>query len=107
MNNGDLPLNNVEPDEIRRALDASGIQWRVIIVSACYAGTFIEPLKTDHTLVITAADAEHTSFGCADDRELTYFGEAFLRDALPRASSLGEAFQTASKAIREQEREEN
>ncbi len=89
VNNGDLPLNNMAPDDVRRALDASGIEWRVIIVSACYAGTFIDPLKTDRTLVITAADAEHTSFGCADDRDLTYFGEAFLRDALPKAELPG------------------
>ena len=104
--NGDLPLNDIKPDHLRRALDASGIQWRVIIVSACYAGTFIKPLQTDRTLVITAADKDHTSFGCADDRDLTYFGEAFLRDALPKSSSLVEAFGTARKAIRAREKEE-
>lgn len=104
--NGSLPLNDIKPDHLRRALDAAGIQWRVIIVSACYAGTFIKPLQTDHTLIITAADAEHTSFGCADDRDLTYFGEAFLRDALPTSGSLVDAFEIARKAIRAREREE-
>ena len=27
------------------ALDESGIRWRVIIISACYAGGFVEPLR--------------------------------------------------------------
>ena len=106
VQNGILPLNDVGPDEVQRALDASGIKWRIIIVSACYAGVFIEPLKSDDTLVITAADPDHNSFGCADDRDLTYFGEEFLRDALPVAPSLEEAFQTARVEIERRERAE-
>jgi len=106
VQNGGFPLSDIEPEPLRRALDASRIQWRIVIVSACYAGIFVEPLKDDHTLVITAADAEHTSFGCADDRDLTYFGEAFLRDALPKATSLEQAFKTARAAIRAREKEE-
>jgi len=106
VQNGSLPLNFIEPDQVRRALDAAGIKWRIVIVSACYAGTFIEPLETENTLVMTASDSQHTSFGCADDRDLTYFGEAFLRDALPKAGSLVEAFQAARKDIRQRERAE-
>lgn len=99
VGNGSLPLVDLQPEDLRNALDDSGITWRVVIVSACYAGVFIDPLKSDNTLVITAADARHTSFGCADDRDLTYFGEAFLRDALPGAPSLEAAFAKARKLI--------
>jgi hypothetical protein len=107
VRNGILPLTQqLPPEDLRDALDATGIKWRIVIVSACYAGVFLEPLKSDTTLVITAADAEHNSFGCADDRDLTYFGEAFLRDALPKASSLEAAFQTARVAIEQRERAE-
>jgi hypothetical protein len=107
VENGVLPLNAVGPEQVLRALDASGIKWRIVIVSACYAGVFIEPLQSDTTLVITAADPGHNSFGCADDRDLTYFGEAFLRDALPRSASLEEAFQQARVEIERRERVEN
>jgi hypothetical protein len=106
VDNGRLPLNDVDPEAVQRAFEASGIQWRIVIVSACYAGVFIEPLKNANTMVITAADADNTSFGCADDRDLTYFGEAFLRDALPKAESLETAFDTARQAIRKRERAE-
>jgi hypothetical protein len=81
--NGKLPLLQLGPAELRQALDEAGIKWRVIVVSACYSGVFIEPLQTDATLIATASDSEHTSFGCDDDRDLTWFGEAFLKDAVP------------------------
>ncbi|HEY0801166.1 MAG TPA: hypothetical protein VGD54_09995, partial [Steroidobacteraceae bacterium] len=43
--------------------------------------------------------ADRTSFGCSNDSDLTYFGEAFYRDALPEARSLREAFEKAKAAI--------
>jgi len=107
VHNGNLPLNDIEPEQVRRALDIAGIKWRVVIVSACYSGIFVEPLENDDTLVITAADADNTSFGCADDRDLTYFGEAFLRDALPKSTSLEAAFEAAREDIARREKAEN
>jgi hypothetical protein len=56
--------------------------------------------------VITAARADRSSFGCADDRDLTYFGEAFFRDALPDATSLRDAFEKAKAWIAKREQEE-
>jgi len=56
--------------------------------------------------VLTAAAADRTSFGCSDDRDLTYFGEAFYRDALPRASSLEQAFALTRTAIAAREQAE-
>jgi hypothetical protein len=106
VKNGGLPLVDLEPETVRSALDDAAIEWRVVIVSACYSGIFIEPLQSPNTLVITAADADHTSFGCADDRDLTYFGEAFLRDALPGAPSLEAAFEKAKALIAKRERAE-
>ena len=38
---------------------------KVVIISACYSGVFIPRLADADTLVITAADANHPSFGCA------------------------------------------
>jgi hypothetical protein len=87
-------------------LRESGIRWRVIVVSACYAGAFVEPLRNDNTIILTAAAADRTSFGCSDDNDLTYFGEAFYRDALPKATSLRAAFDTARAAILEREKQE-
>ncbi len=101
--NGSLPLLQLGPTELRQALDESGIKWRVLIVSACYSGVFLEPLETDSTLIATASDSEHSSFGCADDRDLTYFGEALLKDSVPTTASLEEAFKKAADLIQHRE----
>jgi hypothetical protein len=105
--NGSLPLMQLSPIELRHALDESGIKWRVVVVSACYSGVFLEALKGDGTLVITAADADHSSFGCDDDRDLTYFGEAFLKDSLPTSRTLEEAFRKAAALIAQREASEH
>jgi hypothetical protein len=105
--NGTLPLLQLNPVDLRHALDESGIKWRVIVVSACYSGVFVDALKGDSTLVITAADANHSSFGCDDDRDLTYFGEAFLKDSIPTTRTLEEAFRKAAKLIEQRETSEH
>jgi hypothetical protein len=106
VSNGSIPLRTLSGDALAAALRESGIRWRVIVISACYAGAFIEPLQDAHTIVITAAAADRTSFGCADDRDLTYFGEAFFRDSLPQAASLRAAFDSAKALIAEREKQE-
>jgi Peptidase C13 family len=103
VRNDSLPLAQIEPGDLRQALDDSGIRWRVVVVSACYAGVFLDALKTDTTALVTAADAAHSSFGCQEDRDLTWFGEAFLKDSLPNAASLAAAFTRAAKLISQRE----
>jgi len=106
VSNGSLPLSGLSGEQLEQALADSGIKWKVIVISACHAGAFIPALKDDHTIVIAAAAADRTSFGCSNDRDLTYFGEAFYRDALPQAKSLREAFETAKASIAQRERAE-
>jgi hypothetical protein len=105
--NSQLPLTDLSDEDLADALHESGIKWRVIIISACYAGGLIDRLRDPQTIVITAAAADRTSFGCSNDRDLTYFGEAFYRDALPGAGSLRGAFDTAKAAIAEREHREH
>jgi Peptidase C13 family len=107
VSNGSLPLLQLGPTELRQALDEAGIKWRVLIVSACYSGVFLEPLETDSTLIATASDSEHSSFGCADDRDLTYFGEALLKDSIPTTPTLEEAFKKAADLIQHRETAEH
>jgi hypothetical protein len=106
ITNGKMPEDALSPQDVRKILNESHIRWRVIIVSACYSGIFIPVLKNDATLIMTAADSRHSSFGCDDTRDLTYFGEALLRDALPRACSLNQAYNDMARIIRQRETEE-
>jgi hypothetical protein len=107
ISNGGLQLEQLSDEDLAAALKDSGIKRRIIVISACYAGAFIEPLQDPNTVVIAAAAPDKTSFGCSDDRDLTYFGEAFYRDALPHAKTLQQAFEQAKTAIAARERQEH
>jgi hypothetical protein len=107
VSNGGLQLEQLSDEDLAAALQDSGIKRRIIVISACYAGAFISPLKDPDTVVIAAAAPDRTSFGCSDDRDLTYFGEAFYRDALPLAKTLRDAFETAKAAIAAREQQEH
>ncbi len=90
--------------QLNEMLAESGIAWRVVVVSACYSGGFVDELAGERTAVIAAASADRKSFGCNDSRALTYFGEAFYRDALNAAGSLPQAFESARIALEKKER---
>ena len=101
-----LELAPLTPTALARMLQDSGIKWRVIVVSACYSGGFIEPLRDDNTIVITASSAERASFGCEGGRDFTYFGEAYFRDALAQTKSFTRAFELAKSIVTEREAKE-
>ena len=92
-------VTQLTPQEVAAALDREGIKNRVVIVSACYAGTFVPPLANDNTIVLTAADARSTSFGCAPERDWTYFGDAFFRQSVRPGRDLQRAFDNARVLI--------
>jgi len=100
---GTLALEGVGKEALRAMLDQSGIRWRVVVLSACYSGGFVPVLAGAHSIVLTAASADKVSFGCSDDNELTYFGEALFEHGLPGAASLRMAAERAARYVREKE----
>lgn len=96
-----LPFRTTDltPAAVAATLDHEGIQNRVVIVSACFSGIFVPPLQNDSTIVMTAADANHTSFGCAPENDWTYFGDAFFRQALAPGMDFQNAFERARALI--------
>jgi hypothetical protein len=90
----------VSPFELKVLLDSEGVKNRVVIVSACYSGIFVPPLANDDTIVLTAADARSSSFGCAAQREWTYFGDAFFHQGLQPGADFAKAFDHARSLIR-------
>src|SRR5208283_3297530 len=42
-----LELEALTPAGLKQMLDDAGIKWRIVVVSACYSGGFIDPLKDD------------------------------------------------------------
>ncbi|WP_255987770.1 C13 family peptidase [Chitinolyticbacter albus] len=99
----ELELAPITPQWLAETLKSAGIRWKLVAVSACYSGGYLKPLADPYSAVVTAADAKHTSFGCSDNEEYTYFGRAFIVDALGKEARLQPAFNAAKAAILKRE----
>jgi hypothetical protein len=71
----------IEPSQLAGMLKSLGIQNRLIILQACFAGQFVSALKDSNTIVVTAAAADRSSFGCGSGNDWTYFGDALINHA--------------------------
>ena len=100
-----MQVEPVTPQLLKQWLDAAGIRHRILSISACYSGSWIAPLATPDTLVMTAADADHTSYGCGRGSQLTYFGRAMYDENLRATFSFEEAHARARTVIERREQE--
>jgi hypothetical protein len=69
------------PAAFERALTAGcGSVPTVVVVSACHSGTFInDQTRKPNRIIMTAAAADRTSFGCGADDDYTYYDQCFLQ----------------------------
>lgn len=99
-----MDVEPVMPANLRQWLDDAGIRHRVVSISACYAGNWIGPLASEDTLVMTASDATHTSYGCGRKSALTFFGRAMYDEQLRSTTlSFEEAHAAARRIIQKRE----
>lgn len=92
-------VDPVMPADLRKWLDDAGIRYRVLSISACFAGNWIKPLSSDDTLVMTASDADHTSYGCGSKSDLTFFGRAMYDEQIRSTTLSFEAAHAAARKI--------
>jgi Peptidase C13 family len=98
-----VQLANLTPAMLKTMLDRSGIKNTVVVVSACHSGSFIPALASPTRMVIAAARADRTSFGCDDKRDWTYFGDAYFNKALREETSFKRAFARAKGLVEQWE----
>jgi hypothetical protein len=98
-----LPLDQIGADDLAEILSKHAFRWKVVIVSACYSGGFVAPLKNATTMVITASREDRSSFGCGTDSDITYFGKAFFSEGLNQSDSFTGAFGIAKNLVDEWE----
>lgn len=101
-----LALPPLGAEALGEMLKALPVRHKVVVISACFSGGFILPLKDSSTMVITAAEADKASFGCHDRATMTYFGEAFFKDALHQSDSFVAAFDRARDIVKGREAKE-
>jgi hypothetical protein len=96
-------LSSISAEAVSKLLAKAGIRRRIIIVSACYSGSWIPMLADDDTIILTASAEDRTSFGCDDSRNLTLFGEALLKGKSAQKRSLKDTFEAARTTIARRE----
>lgn len=99
-----LQPDEVTPQGLKAALERAGIRQRILSISACYSGSWVAPLADAASLVMTAADADHTSYGCGHLSPLTFFGRAMYDEQLRHETrSFTQAHAAAREVIRRRE----
>lgn len=94
-----LPLDQIGAEDLAGILSAYRFKWKVLVINACYSGGFVPPLRGPGTLVLTAARSDRSSFGCGSESDITYFGHAWLVDALNHTDNFVDAFKQARSEI--------
>ena len=94
-----FPINHLTPPRLAEILERSGIKNRVVIISACHSGSFIPALQHPTTVVLTAARADRASFGCDNESDWTFFGNALFNHGLRSTTSFTDAFALAKTLI--------
>jgi hypothetical protein len=92
------------PDELARALSRGcAAVPTVVIVSACYSGSFAAgKMVKPNRVILTAARGDRPSFGCQVRRTYNFFDECLL-GALPHAATWRALFDGAGRCVRRME----
>ncbi|WP_294059357.1 C13 family peptidase [Sphingomonas sp.] len=101
---GDEGYGLVSPARLAAIFDELGIRNRLLILSACYSGIFVPSLADAHSVVVTAAASDRTSFGCSAENDWTFFGDALVNHALRKPQPLEAAVREARGLIDDWER---
>lgn len=74
------PNARMEPGRMNGLISTwCGRRPTVVVVSACYSGGFMGALSRPNRMIITAARADRSSFGCSQDADYPYFDGCMIR----------------------------
>lgn len=77
--------NILKPADLDLLLDLTcSLRPTVVILSACFSGTFIPELEAENRLILTAASKDRSSFGCGVNERYPYFDDCLI-SVLPSA----------------------
>ena len=85
----------ITPPQLAAMLDHTGVKNRLIVLQACFSGQFIPALQGPRTVVATAASSMKSSFGCAAGNDWTFFGYAFVNQAMRQPDTFERQFRRA------------
>ena len=100
-----IGLEELTAPDFAEMLQESGLRNVIVVIAACYSGSFIDDLSAPDRLIITAAAADRLSFGCAAENEWTDFGRAYFDEAFRETGDFRLAFERAAETVAKREAE--
>lgn len=85
----------ITPPQLAAMLDHSGVKNRLVVLQACFSGQFVPVLQGPRTVIATAASSMKSSFGCAAGNDWTFFGYAFVNQAMRQPDTFERQFRRA------------
>jgi hypothetical protein len=97
----------LKPLQLKRMLNNScSDRPTVAVLSACFSGAFVRALAAPNRMILTAARADRTSFGCGQTDRYPYFDQCVL-SAWPTAGGFAELGRAAQACVAARERREH
>jgi peptidase C13-like protein len=89
----------ISPARLAGMLDELGFRNRLLMLQACFSGQFVPPLANSNTIIVTAAAADRSSFGCQAGNDWTFFGDALVNHAFRQPLPLDVQLRRATALI--------
>lgn len=96
---GDTGYGVLSPARLKSVFEELGIKRRILFLSACFSGVFVNPLASADTAIFTAAASNRSSFGCEAENDWTFYGDALINNALRTPQSLKDAGEQAVNLV--------
>lgn len=75
----DGPISEVSADQLADFLAPLSNDRQILILQACFSGSLIDELRAPNRIIMTAASAERSSFGCNPESDNTWFIKSLNR----------------------------
>ena len=94
----------ISPARLNSILERScGDQPTVVLISACYSGVFTDGVMLKpNRIILTAAAADRTSFGCSSENEYTYW-DGCLIDSFTQSDDWSRLFGAVQRCVETKE----
>lgn len=96
---GRAPIGAVRTADLQRWLEPLRGQPTFLVISSCYSGSFIEPLRQVSRMILTASAKDRASFGCQPNSNNTFFVKELLRQPTLLTQSVRQLMTHASAGV--------
>lgn len=106
INFGGRNYPNIDVNWLNQSLAVLRDRPTLLLLSACYSGSFVEPLSSPNRIILTAAAKDRNSFGCEFHSTNTYFIDALLNQPTMMTRSIVQIMEQAKVDVDQRERKQ-